>query len=530
MTRRARLSVALTAALGGLAALAPIAGADPITVAVRLAPQDAGGGSGGATAKPVTAAPATAPMLGDIAGAATPMGLPDLLQQTITSSPAMALAKIDMQVAEANIASAGAWSDWALAVEASGSSRKAGGAFSRTDSGGLAVDLGRRISTGGTIALHADTGYTRQDFAFMGAGGVARSLDSRVTVGLVQPLLRGRGNVVIEANERIARKNLDAAEIAQRTSAIEVVGAVVASYLDLIAAERDIAIRRGSLELAHERLKVTLAGIDKGGVAKAETIPVEQAIATREEEVLGGELVVLNTSINIRRLVGLPVAPSEMLIASTVDLAIPARTWDQQALVDAAIASSPDMARLAVLEEGAKIQVEVTEHGTLASLDLAVTLGPTFIVDDPTGDRVTSYGYSGAVTLTYQQTLGNTAARAAVRSAKAQRETIAVNATDLRKQIVQTVALGVAAIQVAERRYAIAVRAVDLAEQNLAVEQARLGLGKSRNVDVLQRQDELRAAQLRVMRAIIDWHRADLSLAMVTGEILPRYGITIAGK
>ncbi len=525
---RPRLSVALAAAFGGVAAIATLAAADPITIAVRLAPQDAGGGSG-ATAKPVTAPPATS-MLGDIAGAATPMGLPELLQQSIRTSPAMELAHIDTRIAEANIAAASAWSEWGLTIEGSGSSRKAGGAFSRTDSGGLAVDLGRRISTGGTIALHADTGYTRQDFAFMGAGGVARSLDSRVTVGLVQPLMRGRGNIVVEANERIARKNLDAAEIARRTSAIIVVGAVVSSYLDLIAAERDIAIRRSSLELAHERLKVTLAGIDKGGVAKAETIPVEQAIATREEEVLGGELVILNTSINIRRLVGLPVAPGEMLIASTVDLAIPARTWDQQALVDAAIASSPDMARLAVLEEGAKINVEVTEHGTLASLDLAVTLGPTFIVDDPTGDRETSYGYSGAVTLTYRQTLGNTAAKAAVRVAKAQRETIAVNATDLRKQIVQTVALGVAAIQVAERRYTIAVRAVDLAEQNLAVEQARLGLGKSRNVDVLEREDELRAAQLRAMRAIIDWHRADLSLAMITGDILPRYGITIEGK
>ncbi|HUQ07075.1 MAG TPA: TolC family protein [Kofleriaceae bacterium] len=523
MTPRARLFVALSVAL---AAIASTAAADPITIAVRLAAQDAGGGSGGA-AKPATPKPTTTPMLADVAGTAKPIGLPELLQQTIATSPSLALANIDIEVARANIDAAGAWADWGLQIEASGSSRKAGGAFSRTDSAALAVDLSRRISTGGTVSLHADTGYTRQDFAFMGAGGETRSLDSGVRIGILQPLLRGRGNVDVDFNARIVRTQLNAAQIAEQAAAIAIVQSVVTSYLDLIAAERDLEIRRSSLELAQERLKVTMAGIDKGGVAKAETIPVEQAIATREESVLAGELAILDTSLGLRRSVGMAIEPGDMLLSSTVDLAIPAKTWNQQALVDAAIASSPDMARLAALAEGATIQVEATENGLLPVLDLSASLGPTFIVDDPTGARDTSTGYQAALTLTYQQALGKTSAKAAVRVAKAQRETIRINRDDLRKQIVSAVAVAVAAIQVAERRYTIAVRAVDLAEQNLAVEQARLGLGKSRNVDVLQRQDELRAAQLSAARAIIDWHRADAVIAGLTGEILPRYGITI---
>lgn len=529
MTSRARLFVALATALGGLAAIPPVAGADPITIAVRLAPQDGGGGSGGTTAKPVTP-PVAPPMLADIAGTAKRIGLPELLQQAATTAPSLALARIDVEVAEANIAAAGAWADWVIRAEASASTRTAGGAFSRTDSGGLAVDLTRRISTGGTIALHADTGYTRQDFDFMGGAGVARSLDSRVTIGIVQPLMRGRGNVDVDGAQRIAEKSRDAAEVARRAAAITIVQQIVLGYFDLILAERDLEIRRGSLELANERLKVTLAGIDKGGVAKAETIPVEQAIATREEELLGGELTILDASLGLRRLVGMPIEPGDMMLASTVDLAIPTRTWNQQTLVEAAAANSPELARLAALEEGAAIEVEVTENGLLPALDLSASIGPSYILEDPTGAREASYGYSAAVTLTYQQALGKTAAEAQVRRAKAQRETLRVTATDVRRQIVESVSLAVTTIQVAERRYAIAVRAVDLAEQNLAVEQARLGLGKSRNVDVLLRQDELRAAQLRAARAVIDWHRADAAIAALTGEILPRYGITIDGK
>ena len=139
-------------------------------------------------------------------------------------------------------------------------------------------------------------------------------------------------------------------------------------------------------------------------------------------------------------------------------------------------------------------------------------------------------GMQGTVSLTYQQALGKTAAKASVRRARANLHSVKVSAQDVRNQLIETTAVAVANIQVAERRYVIAQRAVTLAEQNLQVEQARLGLGKSRNVDVLLRQDELRAAQLRAARAIIDWHRLATVISGLTGELLPQYGITLDKK
>ncbi len=520
MTSRARLFVSLFAAL---AAVAPAA-ADPLHLAVRLAAQDGGGGGG---APPAPARPA---MLADVAGPATSIGLPELLALAVRTAPTLAQARIDIEVAEASILSTQAWADWALQAQAAGSTRVSGGAFSRADDVTLSADLTRRISSGGTLSLHAETGYTRQDFLVMGIPGTTRNYDTGVSIGFTQPLMRGRGKAQLFAAERAARTSRDAADVATRAAAIALVRDVVLSYLGLKAAERELEISRASLDLANERLKVTLAGIDKGGVAKAETIPVEQAIATREEAVLAGELTILDQSLALRRQVGMPSAPGDMVLASTVDLAIPSKTWDQVALVTAASTNSPELARLAALEAGATIEIEVTENGLLPSLDLAASIGPSVIVTDPTGAFDTSTGVTAAVTLTYQQAIGKTAARAEVRRSRAQRESLRVNASDVKNQIVEAVARAVAQIQVAERRYAIAVRAVSLAEQNLAVEQARLGLGKSRNVDVLTRQDELRAAQLRVANAVIDWHRADAAIAALTGEILPRYGISIDAK
>lgn len=528
MTPRARLFVALSLALSVTGAQLPAAAADPVLTAIHLAPQDAGGASGAQAAPPAKAP--VAPTLADIAGPAKPIGLPELLQLAVRQAPALAQAQMNIEVAEAEVMRARAWADWAIAAQLAASTRSgSSGQVKRQDSLSLSGDLSRQISTGGTFGLHAQGGYGHGEF-FSGLGE-QNQLSGEISASFSQPLLRGRGRAQVEGAERIARASRDASAVARRAAAITLVRDVSLAYLDLVDAERQLEIRRASLELAQERLRVTLAGIDKGGVAKAETIAVEQAIATREEEVLVGELSILDQSLELRRQVALPVAPRDMVLASTVDLAIPAKTWDQATIVEATAANSPELARLAALEKGATIEIEVTENGLLPQLDLALSAGPTLLHDvgDTTtkADNVTEYGLAAGASLTYQQTLGKTAVRASVRRARAQRELLRVSATDVRNQIVEAAARAVAQIQVAERRYAISVRAVALAEQNLTVEQARMGLGKSRNVDVLIRQDELRAAQLRASQAIIDWHRAAATIAALTGEILPQYGITL---
>jgi outer membrane protein TolC len=107
---------------------------------------------------------------------------------------------------------------------------------------------------------------------------------------------------------------------------------------------------------------------------------------------------------------------------------------------------------------------------------------------------------------------------------------VRIDAGDLERQLALAVTRAVVAVTAAERRHALAVRTIALAEQALAAEQARLASGKSRNVDVLARQDELRAAQLRQIRAIVEWHRAATTIAALTGELLPSYGVALARR
>jgi outer membrane protein TolC len=68
---------------------------------------------------------------------------------------------------------------------------------------------------------------------------------------------------------------------------------------------------------------------------------------------------------------------------------------------------------------------------------------------------------------------------------------------------------------------------VRLANENIKIETDRFNLGKSTNFDVLNRQEDLRQAELRKTQALIDWHKAEIVVQALTGDILPMYGIAV---
>lgn len=501
--------------------------ADPVTTVAafwHLAPQT----DGATAAAPVMPPPppAVVPLLGDVAGPARQITLPDVLAMMVQTSPALAQARLDRDIAAAAVARAQTWRDWNVGADARVTTR-ALGVLGQQTTVELSGDLAKNLATGGTVSLHAEADYQRSPSA---SGDGSNLYTETITANLIQPLMRGRGEQLVLAAERAAGHDRSAAQMAERAAAIDEVRTAVLTYLDLTAAEYNLQIQRSSLDLARERLRVTEAGIRAGGVAESETIAVEQAIATREEGAMTSELSVIDESLTLRRLIGMDIGPGQIALSTRIDLAVPARSWDAGALIGQALDFSPELARLNELEAGATIDVELSDNGILPRLDLGLTFGPTGTGDDPgtaTRNLVTFDNFTAIGSLSYRHPLGARAAKADQLVARARREKIKVTAIDVKRQIVEAMTRAVAQVQAAERRFGIAARAVKLAEKSLTVEQARLGLGRSRNVDVLIRQDELRAAQLRASQAVIDWHRAATSIATLTGELLPTYGITL---
>ena len=468
-------------------------------------------------------------------GPARTTSLPELLNLAVRQAPALQSARIDIAIAEARIEQTYARDDWQLRSQASGSRRSGlvqGQELDQSYGFNGAVDLSRVLPTGGTVNLHAGADYQNVEYsdptADMFLGGTTWSTE--VTAGFTQPLLRGRGRWFYEANERIATISRDAAVLARRQVAIDTVQTVVAAYWDLVLAERQGAITQSSLELAKERLRITQIGNAGGKVPRSEIPAVQQIIATREEDVLNGELAVLDRSFTVRRAVGLPIGKGELGLRVGTELATRDATFDLGALTERAFSASPELAQLAKQDQAARLEIEVTENGLLPQLDAAISLGPTgqdgnFGTATKNMAMFKSISINGSLTL--QHSFGQENVKGLAREQREGRRKLEVTAFDLRAQIAQTMARAVAQLELARRRVALSQRAIDLANENIKIETDRFNLGKATNFDVLNRQEELRQAELRRAQAMIDWHKAESVVQALTGDILPAYGITV---
>lgn len=490
--------------------------------------------TGGAPGAPP--APTTPDDLSTWAGAARATSLPELLQHAIAHTPGLAGARLDIEIAEARIQQTMSRDDWQIQAQLQ-AQRSTGGFF-----GGQALDrniningsagISRVVSTGGTLSFTASSSYNDTSFndpmadALLGASNWSHNL----SVGFAQPLLRGRGRALYDAAERRATLSRDVAVLAKRVVALSATQTVVSAYWDLILAERQVGITRASLELAKERLRITQIGSDGGKIPRSEIPAVQQIIATREEEILNAELGVLDRSIALRRATGLPIGKDELALRIGADLAIGEQAFDLGQLTDRAFAASPELAQLAKQDVVTKLDIWVTENGLLPRLDAAIQLGPTG-QDTKFGtalkNLVTADTFTIGGSLTFQHSLGQENVRGQARELRAGLKKLAVNETDLKAQIAQTMARAVAQLELAKRRVALSQRAIDLANENIKIETARFDLGKATNFDVLGRQEELRQSELRKAQAMIDWHKAEVVVQALTGDLLPAYGLTV---
>ncbi|MBC7974027.1 MAG: TolC family protein, partial [Myxococcales bacterium] len=298
--RFAHLACVLFALVGGVSSLAE---ADVLGRALAAADPQTGG----------TPPPQQPPDLSAWAGEARATTLPELLQVAVRQAPSLQNARFDIAVAEARIQQTWGRNDWLVSAQLQARSVAIPAQPAYTTISGSA-DLSRQFSTGGTIGLHVDSNYNRND----PSSGTYWS--DNVGISLTQPLLRGRGRDLYDANEARATLARDSAVLGKRLAAIQTVQAVVSAYWDLVLAERSVAITQASLDLARERLRVTQIGADGGKIPRSEIPAVLQIIATREEDVLNGELAVLDRSIALRRASGMPIGAGELGLRVATDL------------------------------------------------------------------------------------------------------------------------------------------------------------------------------------------------------------------
>src|SRR5690606_26809682 len=125
--------------------------------------------------------------------------------------------------------------DWVFSAEAAGQISQSGLIAGITVGGSRpfsgTVGVRRMLSTGGTAGLPGGVTYSRTD---AGTLGIQEFWSDGVGVSLLQPLLRGRGSDIYNANEQRATIRRDVTVLARRATALATVQEIVSAYWDLV--------------------------------------------------------------------------------------------------------------------------------------------------------------------------------------------------------------------------------------------------------------------------------------------------------
>jgi outer membrane protein TolC len=475
---------------------------------------------------------------------------------------------VDVGIAEAQIlASLGAFDVTLIAGTSASLSEtpQRGSAFTfstatRTLSG--YAGFSRRLETGGNISLRVDASRTLTDqpINFFDTSAGTNRLATyviRPTLQITHPLLRGVGIKVNRANIDRARIATNQAEATELSFAQDMVRDIISAYWDLLFAKRDLGNKRQAVELQQQQLSRTQAQVSAGRLSPVEAKAVEQALAVRESEVLVAENALLDASVTMRSLMGQRFEDRDLLgvMPTTDPTLIQPEPVDFQTEIKKALKTNPQIRQLELAMASKRIDEIEAANQRLPQLDFTGTFTPqgrsvdtnadpstgdpgqkgswgeafgNFFNDDVGADGLMAdYTVSAALDLTWG--VQNRTAKGNHQRVQAELRRAELNLDVIRQTIATSVIRAANGLRTAGKRMQVADISMELAEQNLDAERARFDVGRSTNYDVNFRIDELSKAQAEALSAQVDYLKALVQLQSLTGEILPAYGIDLAG-
>ncbi|HSZ81762.1 MAG TPA: TolC family protein [Polyangia bacterium] len=394
--------------------------------------------------------------------------------------------------------------------------------------------LSRALESGGNLSLDLQGRGSKSTQSFT-CGSTATMASCPIympsaTLTFTQPILRGFGREITEANLRKARISQDLALLNRQAQASNTVRDTIIAYWELAYQTQDLEIQRFSEQLAREQLRTTEVQVQVGKMGDLAAAAVRRAIATAQQAETSSEQALMGRALDLQRLFGAAVPRAfvgykagDALDATRHDIDVDAETAH-------AIEASPALKSI-------KMGLKLTQSDVRVALDsMRPQLNFTGTLDEA-GRNVdvaaslrqmkdpANLEYSAG--LTFSLPVQNRAARGAEEVAQAAEDSAELDARDLELSIRDTVARMAAQIRSAGARIDYGRTAVAYSEDNLKAEMARFQVGTSTNNDVLLRQQELKQAQESVARAIADLLEGDVALAALTGDLLETYGITL---
>lgn len=496
-----------------------------------------------------TNAPSAAPIVGSANTAANPtraIGLSEALAMSLQSNLDIQVSRFDPQIAEFGIGAATAVYEPDLRLGYTHTYNKTPGGrdpygnefpsrLLRNDD--WSADVGNTLNgylpSGLTYNIGGSAGKSfSEELSGSAAGKTRIDYNADALVNLRQPLLR---NFLIDdarAQIKISRVAFRQSEEQLRQTINDTLLKVEQAYYNLIFARENVKVQATALELASQLLRENRKRVEVGAMAPLDEKQAESEVASTRAALIDAERQFSEQQNILKGLItdkygdwnAINLDPVENLVAVPV-------TSDVHESWSRGLTQRPDLMQLKYALERAGITLKLRKNQLWPELDLVGSYGHSelsfFGYDEAIGHlpRGTNPNYRYGVVLDIP--LGNRAARARYKSAKADQQQSLIEYKRLEQQIMVQIDDAVKLIRSSFERVEATRAARAFAQEALSAEQKKLENGKSTSFFVLQFQRDLTVRRSEEIRALADYNNALAQLAWREGTMLQRHNIQI---
>ena len=401
------------------------------------------------------------------------------------------------------------------------------------------------LSSGTTINAGLNLGKTTSNSANVTNNP---NLTGSFSADFSQPLLRGRSLDIVRIQITQARINLRSAVLSNKDSMMGFVQTAELAYWEVIGGRESLAVAERALEVQQRTMARYDKELELGALAELDIFSPRAQLENAKIAVTQAKFTLIRSEDSLRRQMGADLDPAirRLPIELTEAVAPPEDTTvlDREALVQKALSNRPDIARALLTLQSDDLNLKQSINNTRPNLTFtgsyqgSGTSGTRYAQDNPipilvggfTDALGTAFARDNptyAFGLRLSLPLRDRAATANLANSllTKKQNTLALRKTEqgIRLEVLNAVT----SLESSREQVKQSVIAQDLAQKQLDAEQKKYDLGTTQMYFVLDAQIRKANADSSLSNAYITYHRNELALQRVTGELLERRGIVV---
>ena len=369
---------------------------------------------------------------------------------------------------------------------------------------------------------------------------------SSLSFNFKQPLLKNFGFKTSRKEIIVARNNLDISETKFKGILMNTIYSVEKAYWDLAYSVAHLEVMRQSLKLAQDLLAKNKREVEVGTLAPIEVLTAEAEVATREADILQGEVAVKNNEDSLRTVINLKAENKDMAV--TIVASDSPRYEEFSITVDEALRKGlenrPDLQELRLDIKNKDIEAGYAKNQLLPELTLNASywspglsgsqllyqddnpLSGVIIgvvpgnASDALRDALNFRYNNWYVGLTLSVPTNTVFSRAQYAQARVNLEKKQLELESKEQQVFLEIRNAVRAVETNFKRINAYKIARQLAERKLEAEEKKLKVGLTTNYIVLQHQRDLATARSNELKAVADYILSQAALDKAMGTTL----------